>query len=52
MEKAGQDKTEAFEGPIFVSGLNFPLNLDVGHSTDARQMMKDYLIGEVVDVRY
>ncbi|XP_033753769.1 cytochrome b5-like [Pecten maximus] len=31
LEQAGKDATEAFE--------------DVGHSTDAREMMKDYLIG-------
>ena len=30
---AGGDATEAFE--------------DVGHSTDARDLMKDYLIGEL-----
>ena len=33
IEHAGQDATEPFE--------------DVGHSTDARDMMKDYLIGEL-----
>jgi cytochrome b involved in lipid metabolism len=33
VEHAGQDCTEPFE--------------DVGHSTDARDMMKDYLIGEL-----
>ena len=33
VEHAGQDSTEPFE--------------DVGHSTDARDMMKDYLIGEL-----
>merc|ERR1712228_616687 len=33
VEHAGQDATEPFE--------------DVGHSTDARDMMKDYLIGEL-----
>eukprot|EP00095_Tigriopus_kingsejongensis_P001762 maker-scaffold183_size276960-snap-gene-1.30 protein:Tk01762 transcript:maker-scaffold183_size276960-snap-gene-1.30-mRNA-1 annotation:"cytochrome b5" len=33
IENAGQVATEAFE--------------DVGHSTDAREMLKDYLIGEV-----
>jgi cytochrome b involved in lipid metabolism len=34
MENAGDDATEDFE--------------DVGHSSDAREMMKDYLIGELV----
>jgi len=33
LEQAGADSTEAFE--------------DVGHSTDARDLMKDYLIGEL-----
>ncbi|XP_061163586.1 cytochrome b5-like [Saccostrea echinata] len=33
LEQAGRDATEAFE--------------DVGHSTDARELMKDYLIGEL-----
>ncbi|XP_060082301.1 cytochrome b5-like [Ylistrum balloti] len=33
LEQAGKDATEAFE--------------DVGHSTDARELMKDYLIGEL-----
>merc|ERR1712102_207688 len=33
IENAGQDSTEAFE--------------DVGHSTDAREMMKEYLLGEL-----
>ncbi|KAK3603783.1 hypothetical protein CHS0354_042787 [Potamilus streckersoni] len=33
LEQAGGDATEAFE--------------DVGHSTDARELMKDYCIGEV-----
>ncbi len=37
IENAGDDSTEAFE--------------DVGHSSDAREMMKDYLIGELVEVR-
>nr|AFJ91727.1 cytochrome b5 [Ostrea edulis] len=32
LEQAGRDATEAFE--------------DVGHSTDARELMKDYLIGK------
>jgi len=34
---AGGDATDSFE--------------DVGHSTDARELMKDYLIGEIVAVR-
>lgn len=34
-ENAGEDATEAFE--------------DVGHSTDARDMLKDYYIGDVVE---
>ncbi|XP_013407480.1 cytochrome b5 isoform X2 [Lingula anatina] len=33
LEQSGKDGTEAFE--------------DVGHSTDARQLMEDYLIGEL-----
>ncbi|NWZ70142.1 CYB5B protein, partial [Acrocephalus arundinaceus] len=33
LEQAGRDATESFE--------------DVGHSTDAREMMKQYYIGEV-----
>ncbi|CAB4065723.1 CYB5 [Lepeophtheirus salmonis] len=33
IENGGMDSTEAFE--------------DVGHSSDAREMMKDYLIGEL-----
>lgn len=33
LEQAGKDATESFE--------------DVGHSTDARTMMKEYLIGEL-----
>ncbi|XP_034644149.1 cytochrome b5 [Trachemys scripta elegans] len=33
LEQAGRDATESFE--------------DVGHSTDAREMLKEYLIGEV-----
>lgn len=33
LENSGKDATESFE--------------DVGHSTDAREMMKDYLIGEI-----
>ena len=36
IENAGTDATEAFE--------------DVGHSTDAREMMKDYCIGELNEV--
>jgi len=35
LEKAGEDRTEAFE--------------DVGHSTDARQMKADYLVGELAE---
>ncbi|KAL7074299.1 hypothetical protein ACQ4LE_006238 [Meloidogyne hapla] len=35
LEKAGEDRTEAFE--------------DIGHSTDARKMKEDYFIGEVVE---
>ncbi|XP_033607620.1 cytochrome b5 isoform X2 [Cryptotermes secundus] len=35
LEQAGNDGTEAFE--------------DVGHSTDARELMKKYKIGEVVE---
>lgn len=35
LEKAGGDSTEDFE--------------DVGHSTDARQLMAKYLIGELHD---
>jgi cytochrome b5 len=37
IENSGKDATESFE--------------DVGHSTDAREMMKDYLIGEIEDVK-
>jgi cytochrome b involved in lipid metabolism len=36
IENAGDDATEAFE--------------DVGHSSDAREMLKDYLIGELAEV--
>lgn len=36
LEQAGKDGTEAFE--------------DVGHSTDARDMMKKYKIGELHEV--
>ncbi|GMT33619.1 hypothetical protein PFISCL1PPCAC_24916, partial [Pristionchus fissidentatus] len=35
LEQAGKDATEAFE--------------DVGHSTDARAMKEEYLVGEVVE---
>ncbi|KAH3772762.1 cytochrome b5-like [Dreissena polymorpha] len=35
LEQAGGDATDAFE--------------DVGHSTDARELMKDYLVGEIVE---
>lgn len=35
LEQAGKDGSEAFE--------------DVGHSTDARELMKRYKIGEVVE---
>jgi len=35
LEHAGQDSTEAFE--------------DVGHSTDAREMLKEYLIGDLIE---
>lgn len=37
MEQSGHDATEPFE--------------DIGHSTDARQMMESYKIGELVEVR-
>ena len=37
IENAGLDSTEAFE--------------DVGHSTDAREMLAEYLIGELQEVR-
>ena len=37
IEHAGQDSTEPFE--------------DVGHSTDARDMLTEYLIGELVEVK-
>lgn len=36
LEQAGKDATEPFE--------------DVGHSSDSRQMMSQYKIGEIVDV--
>ncbi|KAK6010135.1 putative cytochrome b5, partial [Ostertagia ostertagi] len=35
LEVAGRDATEAFE--------------DVGHSTDAREMREQYLVGDIVD---
>jgi len=35
LEKAGEDRTEAFE--------------DIGHSTDAREMKEQFLVGEIVD---
>lgn len=35
MEQAGRDASEAFE--------------DVGHSTDARELMQKYKIGEIVE---
>lgn len=38
LEQAGSDGTEAFE--------------DVGHSTDARHMKEEYLIGEVIAVSF
>lgn len=38
LEQAGRDATESFE--------------DVGHSLDARDMLKQYLIGEVHPVRF
>uniref|UniRef100_A0A8C6Z2L8 Cytochrome b5 type B n=1 Tax=Nothoprocta perdicaria TaxID=30464 RepID=A0A8C6Z2L8_NOTPE len=37
LEQAGRDATESFE--------------DVGHSVDAREMLKDYYIGEIHPVR-
>ena len=37
MENAGIDSTEGFE--------------DVGHSSDAREMLKEYLIGELQEVK-
>ncbi|RWS04649.1 Cytochrome b5-like protein [Dinothrombium tinctorium] len=36
LEQAGKDATEAFE--------------DVGHSSDARELMKQYLVGELEEV--
>ena len=38
IEHAGQDATEPFE--------------DVGHSSDSSEMMADYLIGELNEVRF
>jgi cytochrome b involved in lipid metabolism len=38
IEQAGKDATENFE--------------DIGHSTDARNMTKQYMIGELADVSY
>jgi cytochrome b involved in lipid metabolism len=38
MEQAGKDATEPFE--------------DVGHSTDARDLLKEYLIGSLPEVRF
>ena len=35
-EQAGKDATEAFE--------------DVGHSSDARELLKDYVIGKLPEV--
>lgn len=35
LESAGQDSTEAFE--------------DIGHSTDAREVLEKYLIGKLPD---
>ena len=37
LEQAGSDATESFE--------------DVGHSTDAREMLQQYYIGELHEVR-
>lgn len=37
MEQGGNDASEPFE--------------DIGHSTDARQMMESYKIGELIEVR-
>jgi len=37
LEQGGRDGTEPFE--------------DIGHSTDAREMMESYKIGELVEVR-
>lgn len=38
LEQAGKDGTESFE--------------DVGHSSDARELMVQYKIGELVEVSY
>lgn len=38
LEQAGKDGTESFE--------------DVGHSTDARELMIQYKIGELVEVSF
>jgi cytochrome b involved in lipid metabolism len=38
VENGGEDCTEAFE--------------DVGHSHDAREMLKDYLIGDLDEVMF
>jgi len=38
LEQAGKDATENFE--------------DVGHSSDARDLMKTYLIGQLSEVRW
>lgn len=37
LEQGGNDATEPFE--------------DIGHSTDARQMMESFKIGELIEVR-
>ena len=37
-EQAGKDATESFE--------------DVGHSTDARELMKEHLIGRLPEVKH
>jgi len=37
LEQAGYDATESFE--------------DIGHSSDARELMKQYKVGELVEVR-
>jgi cytochrome b involved in lipid metabolism len=36
LDNAGEDSTQAFE--------------DAGHSSDAREMLKDYLIGDLAKV--
>ena len=38
LEQAGKDCTEAFE--------------DVGHSTDAKDLMEQFLVGEIVEVGF